>query len=195
MDTSRKITRLKVTTTHTIKPPMPTLLYNVSWQLSTSCCVKVVFEAQRSLLAVFFQNVLMMGAKIILFLRTHKLFTIILRTHSSDIDFLHIWFFLHFSLFYTDLLVSLQHLLGDAPPSGRSLRPRQGGFLYHTGQVRCELATISGIAITMSIKMLQFFSCFIVLIFLSSSFNYIFHSLLYVRSQSVGEMLFSQKAV
>lgn len=90
MDTSRKITRLKVTTTHTIKPPMPTLLYSASWQLSTSCCVKVVFEAQRSLLAVFFQNVLMMGAKIILFLRTHKLFTIILRTHSSDIDFLHI---------------------------------------------------------------------------------------------------------
>ena len=90
MDTSRKITRLRVTTTHTIKPPMPTLLHNVSWQLSTSCCVKVVFEAQRSLLAVFFQNVLMMGAKIILFLRTHKLFTIILRTHSSDIDFPHI---------------------------------------------------------------------------------------------------------
>ena len=90
MDTSRKITRLKVTTTHTIKPPMPTLLHSASWQLSTSCCVKVVFEAQRSLLAVFFQNVLMMGAKIILFLRTHKLFTIILRTHSSDIDFLHI---------------------------------------------------------------------------------------------------------
>lgn len=69
---------------------MPTLLHSASWQLSTSCCVKVVFEAQRSLLAVFFQNVLMMGAKIILFLRTHKLFTIILRTHSSDIDFPHI---------------------------------------------------------------------------------------------------------
>jgi len=42
------ITRIKVTTTYTIKPPMLTLLYSVSRQHSTSCYVSVVFDAQRS---------------------------------------------------------------------------------------------------------------------------------------------------
>ena len=64
-------------------------------------------------------------------------------------------------LFYRlELLLALQRLQDGVPLNCRSYP-----LVNHTGTVWCELATISGIAITMSIKMLHCFNCFIMLIF------------------------------